>query len=204
MQSPDEPRLQPRRRARRLGCLPCPVLLQARRIFAEHFFRLNAQLHFTARLRQRCSFPCGVLCDATVRVDTRKNYRLLGVFTLCYGYILAVLSVYQYSKGSIIVAVAVAITFVLAFLLMLFAFQTKRDFLRGNKPFWPVEFLQGSVFCSFQQLRHGCSFSRSVVCSLKKYTTGTWFGAGRSSWPWCSLCGSTTQRSFQVTFNLIC
>ena len=88
-----------------------------------------------------------MLCDATVRVDTRKNYRLLGVFTLCYGYILAVLSVYQYSKGSIIVAVAVAITFVLAFLLMLFAFQTKRDFLRGNKPFWPVEFLQGSVFC---------------------------------------------------------
>ena len=67
--------------------------------------------------------------------DTRKNLGMLGVFTLCYAYILAVLCVYQYSRGSTMIAIAVGILFLLAFLLLLFTFQTKHDYL-GKKPFW--------------------------------------------------------------------
>jgi len=97
--------------------------------------QLNLDLHLNAAL--------GVWVASIImyynKVDTSKNYWLLAVFTPCYGYVLAVLCVYEYSKSSVIFAIPIAVTFAFAFLLVLFACQTKRDFL-GKGPFVYVGF----------------------------------------------------------------
>ena len=71
---------------------------------------------------------CGMMAKAR---KYPTNYVLLGVFTLCWGYFLAVVCVF---KSAQVVGLAVAITVALTALLMLFACQTRYDFT-GHGPY---------------------------------------------------------------------
>ena len=71
---------------------------------------------------------CGMMAKAR---QYPTNYVLLSVFTMCWGYFLAVICVF---KSAQVVGLAVAITVALTALLMAFACQTRWDFT-GMGPF---------------------------------------------------------------------
>ena len=82
------------------------------------------------------------------------NYILLSIFTVCWGYFLAVICVF---KSAQVVGLAVAITVALTGLLMLFACQTKY----ARRRFRDSAFIQPQLHIFLQ--RAGFSLPRIVV-----------------------------------------